>query len=221
MSSAAAASASPDQPPDSLDLIGEVSDNIQQLLIEWDELVPEGRHPRDAVKAARRRGTAGKELMEQAALRLAAIDDVSHLLRKSGNGSIATLLDRNSPNGRRLTARLDEQSRGTSAIDLRYSEEFSNSIEQLRNLWADEFDHQSELMEQAGRALGARRAALHSATFIRGHAPIHPSEHHRWYQDIPVFVRIHALYDRARSFPGAESTPTSEVAMVKRYDPGR
>ena len=95
------ASASSDQPPDSLDLIGEVSDNIQQLLTAWDELAPKGRHPRDAVKAARRRGTAGKELMEQAALRLAAIDDVSHLLRKSGNGNIATLLDRNSPNARR------------------------------------------------------------------------------------------------------------------------
>ena len=34
-------------------------------------------------------------------------------------------------------------------------------------------------------------------------------------------VRIHALYDRVRSFPGAESTPTSDVDLIKRYDPGR
>jgi hypothetical protein len=196
------ASGDTDEPVDSLDLLEQVSGNIRELLATWDALAPDGRDPREAVSAARDRGTAGKELMEQAALRLAAIDDVSHLLRASGHGNIALLLDRNSPHARRLTSRLDEQSRGTSAIDLRYSQDFSDAIEQLRDVWADELDHQSEIVDQAGRALGPRRSDLHSPDFIRGHAPIHPSEHHHWYQDIPLVVRIHALYDRARSFPG-------------------
>jgi hypothetical protein len=214
-------SESSDASSDSLDLLVEASANIRKLLATWDAYAPGGRSPRDAVSAARRRGTAGKELMEQAALRLAAIDDITRLLRESGHRNIATLLDRNMPQARRLTASLDEESRGTSAIDLRYSERFSDTVEQLRGLWADELDHQAEVVEQVDRVLGPRRHDLHERAFIHGHAPLHPSEHHHWYQDLPIVVRIHALYDRARSFPGAESTPTSDVEMINQYDPGR
>ena len=121
----------------------------------------------------------------------------------------------------RLTSRLDELSRGVSAIDLRYSDEFYDRIDQLSHLLADELDHQGEMLQQLDNVLGSRRSELRRAPFIRGHAPIHPSEHHHWYQNIAPVVRIHALYDRVRSFPGAESTPTSDVDIIKRYDPGR
>ena len=209
------------QDADSLDLLGESSANIQELFSTWYELSPSQYSAEDAVSPARDRGTAGKEILEQAALRLAAIDDVVRVLRQSDQGTLALFLERNSVAARRLTARLDELSRGVSAIDLRYSDEFYDRIDQLRHLLADELDHQGETLEQVEKALGAQRGELRTAPFIRGHAPIHPAEHHRWYQEIGPLVRIHALYDRARSFPSAQSTPTSDVDMIKRFDPGR
>ena len=84
---------------------------------------------------------------------------------------------------------------------------------------ADELDHQGKMLEQLDSVLAGQRSELRSAQFIRAHAPIHPSAHHHWYQDVAPVVRIHTLYDRARSFPGAESTPTSDVDIIKRYDP--
>jgi hypothetical protein len=210
-----------DQDADSLDLLAETSANIRDLLSTWYTLSPSQYGNEDAVTPARDRGTAGKEIMEQSALRLAAIDDVARVLRQVDEGRLAMVLDRNAVAARRITARLDDLSRGVSAIDLRYSDEFYDRIDQLRHLLADELDHQDDMLEQLDHVLGSRRSDLRSAPFIRGHAPIHPSELHHWYQDIAPVVRIHALYDRVRSFPGAESTPTSDVDIIKRYDPGR
>ena len=210
-----------EQDADSLDLLAETSANMRDLLSTWYALSPTQYSDEDAVTPARDRGTAGKEIMEQSALRLAAIDDVAGVLRRADEGTLALVLDRNSVAVRRITARLDELSRGVSAIDLRYSDEFYARIDQLHRLLADELDHQDDMLEQLDRALGGRRSELRRAPFIRGHAPIHPSEHHHWYQDIAPVVRLHALYDRVRSFPGAESTPTSDVDSIKRYDPGR
>ncbi len=210
-----------DDDADSLDLLEETSANIRDLLSTWYALSPSKYSGEDAVTPARDRGTAGKEIMEQSALRLAAIDDVARVLRQLDEGTLALVLDRNSTAARRLTSRLDELSRGVSAIDLRYSDEFYDRIDQLSHLLADELDHQGEMLQQLDNVLGSGRSELRPAPFIREHAPIHPSEHHHWYQDIAPVVRIHALYDRVRSFPGAESTPTSDVDNIKRYDPGR
>ncbi len=210
-----------DQDADSLDLLEETSANIQDLLSTWYALAPSQYSNEDAITPARDRGTAGKEIMEQSALRLAAIDDVARVLRQIDERTLAQVLDRNSIAARRITARLDELSRGVSAIDLRYSDEFYDRIDQLGQLLADELNHQDEMLKQLDSVLGSRRSELRPAPFIRGHAPIHPSEQHHWYQDIAPVVRIHALYDRVRSFPGAESTPTSDVDIIKRYDPGR
>ncbi len=138
---------------DSLDLLAETSANIRDLLFTWDALSPSQYSHEDAVTPARDRGTAGKEIMEQSALRLAAIDDVARVLRQADEGTLALLLDRNSVTARRITARLDDLSRGVSAIDLRYSDEFYDRIDQLRHLLADELDHQDDMLEQLDRVL--------------------------------------------------------------------
>ena len=99
---------------DSLDLLAETSANIRDLLSTWDALSPSQYSHEDAVTPARDRGTAGKEIMEQSALRLAAIDDVARVLRQADEGTLALLLDRNSVTARRITARLDDLSRGSA-----------------------------------------------------------------------------------------------------------
>ena len=210
-----------DRDADSLDLLGESSATIQDLLSTWYALSPSNYSGEDAVVPGTGPRYRGKEILEQTALRLAAIDDVARVLRQYDQGTLALVLERNSVAARRLTARLDELSRGVSAIDLRYSDEFYDRIDQLQYLLADELDHQGETIEQVDRALGTRRSELRRAPFIRGHTQIHPAEHHHWYQDIGPLVRLHSLYDRVRSFPSAESTPTSDVDTIKRYDPGR
>ena len=65
---------------DSLDVLEEASANIQELLSTWYALSPSKFDGGDAVSPARDRGTVGKEIMEQTALRLAAIDDVARVL---------------------------------------------------------------------------------------------------------------------------------------------
>ena len=117
-----------EQDADSLDLLAETSANMRDLLSTWYALSPTQYSDEDAVTPARDRGTAGKEIMEQSALRLAAIDDVAGVLRRADEGTLALVLDRNSVAVRRITARLDDLSRGVSAIDLRYSDEFYDRI---------------------------------------------------------------------------------------------
>ena len=102
-----------DDEADSLDLLEETSANIGDLLSTWYSLSPSKYSNEDAVAPARDRGTAGKEIMEQSALRLAAIDDLTGVLRQMDEGTLALVLDRNSVAARRLTARLDELSRGS------------------------------------------------------------------------------------------------------------
>ena len=70
-----------------------------------------------------------------------------------------------------------------SAIDLRYSDQFDDRIDQLSQLLDDELDHQDDMLEQLP-CPGQPEQRARRAPFIRGHAPIHPSEHHHWYQDI-------------------------------------
>jgi hypothetical protein len=120
-----------EQDADSLDLLAETSANIRDLLSTWYALSPSQYSHEDAVTPARDRGTAGKEIMEQSALRLAAVDDVARVLRRADEGTLALVLDRNSVAVRRITARLDDLSRGVSAIDLRYSDEFKTTCSNI------------------------------------------------------------------------------------------
>jgi hypothetical protein len=211
-----------ENPTDSLELFEEVGRFLVDLYQKWDITAPvEDDNPRHAVWAAREHGSIGKEILEQAALRLAAIDDLAAVLRTANRSSLADELGRNSPYASRLADHLAELSRGVSAIDLRYSEEFSQTIERLRVLWDDELRDNGRIQTRLRSALQGRRSLLRSATFVRGHAPIHPATRRRWYHGIPVIVRIHALYDRMAGFPGAESTPTSDVRLSRQYDPER
>jgi hypothetical protein len=219
MSSAVDDFGMPDGGGDALDLLDRSSRNLRDLFVIWFDLAPMDGDPDHAATRARTRGTAAKEILEQSALRLAAMAEVARVLRLCDEGGLVVELEQNSLDALRVTVRLDEESRGITAIDLRYSDEFADLIDELWSLVSEDLDHQGEMVERIEIALGRRRAELRTASFIRSHAPIHPSEHHHWYQDVTFASRVQALYDRLRNYPGAESSPTSDVAAIRRYEP--
>ena len=66
-------------------------------------------------------------------------------------------------------------------------------------------------------ALGPERHRLRSAKFIRKHAPAHPGPPGRWYDRIPVLLRLRAAEDRLRGFPWGESR-LGDRKLARRYD---
>jgi hypothetical protein len=66
-------------------------------------------------------------------------------------------------------------------------------------------------------ALGSDRSRLRSAKFIRKHAPAHPGPPGRWYDRIPVMLRLRAAEERLRGFPWGESR-LGDRKLARRYD---
>ena len=157
------------------------------------------------IKANWQRGTVAKLVLEQGALRIAALEDVVRILRLCHQGELAENAGASIPAAKLCLDRIDECSRGVTALDLRYSSTMKESIEELRNLWIEDMQRKDAALPAIAQTLGPERKRLRSALYIRAHAPLHPSVHQRWYHKIPLTVRIHALYDLLRSFPDAES----------------
>lgn len=207
---------------DSLDLLRDQDRRLERLLAEWDELAHDGTHPDDeVVQRAWRRGTVGKLIHQHAAIRLAAQSDVVRGLRQAGQERIAEVLGKHVIEVRGVIDRLDEHSRGMSALDLRYSDDFDSAVADLRHLWRSEFRAESEFsLDRVRTALGPGRSQLHSAHHVAKHAPLHPARHRHWYHRVQPIVRIHSLYDLLRSFPTAESTVFSDAGLAEQFDAG-
>ena len=208
---------------DALDLLRDQDRRMERLLAEWDELARDGTHPDDeVVQRAWRRGTVGKLIHQHAAIRLAAQSDVVRGLRHAGQDRMADVLAKHVVEVRDAIDRLDEHSRGMSALDLRYSDDFDSAVCDLRGLWRSEFRADSEFsLDRVRSALGPGRSHLHSAHHVARHAPLHPAEHRHWYHRIAPIVRIHSLYDLLRSFPTAESTVFSDAGLAEQFDAGK
>ncbi len=207
---------------DALDLLGDQDRRMERLLTEWDDLAVDGTHPADEViRRAWRRGTVGKLIHQHAAIRVAAQSEVVRCLRHAGQERMADVLARHVVEVRETIDRLDVHSRGMSALDLRYSDEFEGAVDDLRRLWRGEFRADSEFtLDRVRVALGPGRSRLHSAHHVAKHAPLHPAKHQHWYDRIAPLVRIHSLYDLLRSFPTAESTVFSDADLAEQIDAG-
>ena len=130
---------------DALDLLRDQDRRMERLLAEWDELARDGDHPDDeVVQRAWRRGTVGKLIHQHAAIRLAAQGDVVRALRHAGQDRMANVLAKHVVEVRDVIDRLDEHSRGMSALDLRYSDDFDEAVADLRRLWRSEIRVESE-----------------------------------------------------------------------------
>jgi hypothetical protein len=205
---------------DSLDLLDRQDKVLEELFEAWQATDPTGREQGQAIKADWDRGTVAKLILEQGALRAAALDDVIGTLRRHHQVELAEELGKQITAAKACLDSIDACSRGVTALDLRYSSELEKSIEHLRNIWMDEMRRESAALPTVAQALGVERQRLQSARYIRSHAPLHPSIRHRWYHKIPLMVRIHAWYDMARSFPDAESANWADKGLSESIDHG-
>jgi len=207
-------------PEDSLDLIRQEDRLLESLFVDWDHGAPDAQTSNgEAVVLAWRRGTIGKLVLEHAALRLAAKADVIHCLQQSGSTAMANAFGEHAIAARQVIDRLDGIARGVSALDLRFSDDFSDGITNLRRIWRGELRAEAEYsLDQVAAALGTDRSQLHTSRFVKNHAPIHPASRARWYHRLGPVLRLHALYDHLRGFPTSESAVFSDRRLVQKYD---
>lgn len=112
---------------------------------------------------------------------------------------------------------LATMSAGVSPMSLAGSREFVEALQELRATLQPCLLDASLSKERLIEALGGHRAELHSAKYLRKHAPTHPSQG-KWYDKVPILLRLHTAYDRVRGFPWAESSPLASPSVADRYD---
>lgn len=204
---------------DALDLLAEVDESLSRLFEEWrwhhGEAGGEDPETRDW-----HRGTIAKMILEEAAAWVAAVQDVTRVLRRTGHEELASGLARDEGRVIELVRRMDEASRGTVAEALRYSDEFHGAVESLADLWDNARLSQPEHLQRLAQELGDARSLLHSRTHLRKRAPLHPGHHDAWYERLPLIERVHAIYDRLRGLPDAMSRSSSDVQLTRRLRRG-
>jgi hypothetical protein len=208
------------KPSDSLDLLGEQDKVLNAIFAGWDASDPDKANTRgDAVKLAYDRGTLGKLLIEHAAVRVAAKRDIERVLRKVGQDGLADQFTSHLRRARELLDRIDELGRGVEAVGLSGSGEFAGTVSELaRTMGSDLGTEPATLAPRVAAALGDERKKLRSAKYVVAHAPTHPGTTQRWYDDIPILARLHALYDHLRGYPRAVSVPYSNTRLADRYN---
>ena len=204
---------------DALDLFAEESTLLRQLFAKWNTTTPDRTMGGNAVTAKWDHGTVGKLLLEHAAVRLAAAEDIARVLREVGRTQEARRLVETSRLVRPVLDEMYDNSRGVQPISMAIAPGFIRPLEQLQDLLRQELGGGPESLARSEltAALGPERTRLRSAKFIRKHAPAHPGPGQRWYDRIPVLLRVHAAEDRLRGFPWGESH-LGDRKLAERYD---
>lgn len=182
----------------------------------WDATTPPAdADTRTVVRSNYERGTYGKLLIQHTAIRVAAKTDIARVLHDIGCDGLADDLTRHLPQARRLLDRLDELARGVEVMGVAASTGFAGAVGELAALIRADLQAEPDRMLPAITvALGNHRARLRSARWIHHHAPTHPGSQERWYDHIPVLVRVHARYDHLRGFPWADSSPMADLGPL-------
>ena len=173
-----------------------------------------------AVTAKWDHGTIGKLLLEHAAVRLAAADDIARVLQDVGRTREARRLEETNRLVRPLLDQMYDNSRGIQPISVAITPGFIEaSGSSSKTCCVAELGGGPESLArfELTAALGQERAQLRSAKFIRKHAPAHPGPERRWYDRVPALLRVHAAEDRLRGFPWGESH-LGDRKLAKRYD---
>lgn len=206
---------------DSLDFLATQDGDLGKIFEGFDNAGPVPDDPNGTVEQGWLRGTFGKLLVEHAALRVAAKEDVAKALRASDNGQLADELTRHLPQARALLDRLDELARGVEAMGLAASAPFVTTVGELADAVRDDLGSEvADLLPKVAVALGAHRSELRSAKYIGSHSPSHPGPDQQWYDTVGPLARIHACYDSLRSYPKAQSWPMADTQLAERYDEG-
>jgi hypothetical protein len=206
---------------DSLAMVAEQDRQLLEILTGWYNTTP-GPDVEDSgilVRSAYKRGTYGLLIIEHAALRIAAKRDVARVLYNHGAAALADEFLRHMAEVRQLVNRLDKLARGVNAVGVAASLEFAGTVGELVALLrADLNTEPAHLLPGIEAALGEHRKDLHSANWIRHHAPTHPAPRNRWYSRVPVLVRVKSRYDHLRGFPWADSAPMADPKVAKSID---
>lgn len=204
-------------PDDSLAALAEQDRLLIEILSGWDATTPppDVDDTRTMVRAAFKRGTFGKLLIEHAAVRVAAKTDVARVLHDIGSDALADDLVRHLREVCGILDRLDELARGVDAMGVAASVAFAGAVGELAALMRADLDTEPVgIIPRIEAALGDHRGRLHSARWARHHAPTHPATTKRWYSRIPVLVRLQARYDHLRGFPWARSAPMTDPKVA-------
>ncbi|MDQ6783182.1 MAG: hypothetical protein M3063_07030 [Actinomycetota bacterium] len=165
-------------------------------------------------------GTTGKLILEHAAVREGALDDVAAALRKLGEHSTATALLDSSAERRQTLDRLDKQTFGREPAAINYNAEFVEAADNLRDRLRNEIHAElNDTIPHLRDTVFADDAEddLHSARFVRKHAPTHPNPNRHRYGENRFIKRIHTVYDRIRGFPWPESKPFMDQQLAEKY----
>ena len=204
---------------DALNLFIEESEVLRQLFAKWNTTTPNRTMGGGAVTAKWDHGTVGKLLLEHAAVRLAASEDIARVLGEVGRTRESSRLELTNRRVRPVLDQMYDNSHGIQPISMAITPGFVEAAEQLQEVLRSELGGAAESLTrfELTAALAQQRARLRSAKFIRKHAPAHPGTTRRWYDRVPFLLRIHAAEDRLRGFPWGESH-LGDRTLAARYD---
>ena len=204
---------------DALDLFADETVLLQKLSVNWSSTTPDPSMGEKVVTAKWDHGTIGKLLLEHTAVRLAASEDVARVLAEEGRDAVATLLTVENQAVRPLLDQMYDSARGVQPIYVATTSSFVEPADALFDLLGPALEKTklNETMAILTATLGSDRRRLRSAKFIRKHAPAHPGPPGRWYDRIPVLLRLRAAEDRLRGFPWGESS-LGDRKLARRYD---
>lgn len=204
---------------DALHLFVEETALLRQLFAKWNTTVPERTMGGEAVPSKWDHGTIGKLLVEHAAVWLAAGEDIVRVMEEVGRGQECSRLGETNHLVRPILDQMYDTARGVQPISVAITPGFIEAVEQLQELLRPELGGAPERQARSELivALGPERARLHSAKYIRKHAPARPGPERRWYDRVPALLRLHAAQDRLRGFPWGESA-LGDQDLAERYD---
>jgi hypothetical protein len=204
---------------DALDLLADESHLLDMLFAAWKETTPDRSMGDKVVTAKWDHGTIGKLLLEHTAVRLAASEDVARVLSEEGRGAVASLLSDENKTVRPLLDQMYDSARGVQPISVGITPSFVEPVDALLDLLRPSIGHAQlrQTTDTLAAALGSERRRLRSAKFIRKHAPAHPGPPDRWYDRIPILLRLRAAEDRLRGFPWGESR-LADRKLARQYD---
>ncbi|HTT89380.1 MAG TPA: hypothetical protein VMF65_07465 [Acidimicrobiales bacterium] len=204
---------------DALDLFMEETALLRQLFAKWDTTTPERTMGAEAVTAKWDHGTIGKLLLEHAAVRLAAGQDIARVLHDIGQSPEAWRLEQTNELTRPILDQMYDNSRGIQPISVAVTPGFIDAVERLQEVLRPELGGAPERQARVELtvALGQERARLRSAKFIRKHAPARPGPSGRWYDRLPALLRLRAAADRLSGYPWGESS-LGDQKLAERYD---
>ncbi|HEX3795206.1 MAG TPA: hypothetical protein VHV57_11965 [Acidimicrobiales bacterium] len=204
---------------DALDLLNEESALLRELFAKWNTTTPDRTVGGEAVPAKWDHGTIGKLILEHAAVRLAAVEAIADVLSQIGKNDEGAAFRKENDAVRPILDQMYDSGRGVQPISVAITPGFIDAVEQLEELWRAELGagREQRSLDALIAALGSDRSELRSAKYLRKHAPAHPGAQRRWYDRVPVLLRLHAAEDRLRGFPWGESS-LGDQKLARHYD---